>query len=103
VPGGTQQLGVVIEHFLKVGCTTQYVWVSVDSTVGTGPGFQHTKCKVIAWKGDDGLPAHFSREFRGGSLQIASPATLLEDGDSFGWQSSGDLGKRVSRHIRKPT
>jgi len=64
-------------QILKMPCTIQYAWVSADSTVGDEPGFQRMECQVIAGAGEEGLPAQFSEEFHGGSLQVASPATLL--------------------------
>ena len=36
MPGGTPQLGVVVQHLLKVGCTIQYTWLPADGAACAG-------------------------------------------------------------------
>jgi hypothetical protein len=79
------QLLVVIKHFLKVGGTTQYIWIFADSPAGAGLTFQRTACRVSASTGKADLLAQFSAEFHGGCLQVASLPVLLQEGNSFGW------------------
>ena len=97
------QLRDVIKHFLKVGCAVQYVWVPANSTVRAEGGFQRTECPVIAGAGEAGLHCQFGEEFRDGSLQVTSPAALLQNGDPFGRKIGRDDSDLLSNNIFKPT
>ena len=57
---------------------------------------------MIAGAGTVSLPTQIGEDFRDSSLQVASLAALLQDGDSFGWQSGGDGSKLVPSNIGKP-
>ena len=67
--------------------------------------FQFPACQEFVVKvgvGEENLPAQLSEEFTGGSLQVTSPAALLQSGDPFGRKISGDASKRVPRNVGKP-
>ena len=97
------QLGVVIKHALKVGCTTQYVWVVADRPVGAERAFQRAECLVIVGAGRTGLLTQFSKEFGDGSLQVARSTARLQDSDSLGWQRGSSRRDLLAYNVGKPT
>jgi hypothetical protein len=48
------------------------------------------------------LGTQFAEEFSHSGIQVARSAALLEDGDSLGWQTSGDLRKSLPCNVLKP-
>jgi len=82
VPVGTQQLRVVINYLLKVGCIVQYVWLPADSTtcVVICSCTEHEKVTGGQIRGRGGDTFLVRREFRVYSIIISRAASLFGQG-----------------------